>query len=202
MVCCSPLGSPPQVRGKHFGLDGRGRVGRITPAGAGKTIMLAPVPHIHQDHPRRCGENYNPNFKIYFILGSPPQVRGKRNTVFQRFQSERITPAGAGKTDKYRSAHVNIWDHPRRCGENCTVCSCLTGLPGSPPQVRGKRGEVDVVMYNEEDHPRRCGENFWISSIDVPILGSPPQVRGKRGFDQAALMTGRITPAGAGKTGI
>ena len=51
---------------------------RITPADAGKTIMLAPALHTHQDHPRGCGENIimdSPNLRN---AGSPPRMRGKR----------------------------------------------------------------------------------------------------------------------------
>ena len=50
-------GSPPQVRGKLSQvLQGIGEV-RITPAGAGKTAIVADVSARCQDHPRRCGEN-------------------------------------------------------------------------------------------------------------------------------------------------
>ena len=50
-------GSPPQVRGKHFGGASDRKPPRITPAGAGKTLN-PPTQRINdQDHPRRCGEN-------------------------------------------------------------------------------------------------------------------------------------------------
>ena len=52
-------------------------------------------------------------------LGSPPQVRGKLADSFDKALSNRITPAGAGKTFRFRSFYFSFW--------------------GSPPQVRGKR---------------------------------------------------------------
>ena len=50
------------------------------------------------------------------------------------------------------------------------------------------------------DHPRRCGENFSDSFADNSEEGSPPQVRGKPTAVSNDAETGRITPAGAGKT--
>ncbi len=112
-------GSPPQVRGKHSLPPRHRRLRRITPAGAGKTVMsLADITSL-QDHPRRCGENVeDPNLSAH-ILGSPPQVRGKHNQFIIPTQHNRITPAGAGKTScaLFRAAFIY----------------------GSPPQVRGKR---------------------------------------------------------------
>ena len=51
-----------------------------------------------------------------------------------------------------------------------------------------------------KDHPRRCGENCAVNMYSLSALGSPPQVRGKPEDGCAALVSGRITPAGAGKT--
>ena len=51
------IGSPPQVRGKPiFALTVADEL-RITPAGAGKTILCRRVTVGYEDHPRRCGEN-------------------------------------------------------------------------------------------------------------------------------------------------
>ena len=54
------LGSPPQVRGKPAAVWAHTALRRITPAGAGKTIPLPPLPRRRWDHPRRCGENPPP----------------------------------------------------------------------------------------------------------------------------------------------
>ena len=50
------------------------------------------------------------------------------------------------------------------------------------------------------DHPRRCGENFLYGLSSFSSTGSPPQVRGKPVTRLINVDTGRITPAGAGKT--
>ena len=51
-------GSPPQVRGKRRLICTKFDELRITPAGAGKTLLRRHCRHHIQDHPRRCGENY------------------------------------------------------------------------------------------------------------------------------------------------
>ena len=173
------MGSPPQVRGKHKMTIREVFESRITPAGAGKTFIVAGFVRMHEDHPRRCGENEIPCLAAIHAKGSPPQVRGKLSSSISAQYSVRITPAGAGKT--YCIAFNSV------------------DLPGSPPQVRGKLGSLshshvqtritpagagktcNNVLRNtyDWDHPRRCGENKNTPN-GVPVCsGSPPQVRGK-----------------------
>ena len=73
-------GSPPQVRGK--------------PTLSGKNTPY------NRDHPRRCGENFICTFTFAILPGSPPQVRGKLISSIVISRSYRITPAGAGKTER------------------------------------------------------------------------------------------------------
>ena len=56
MTACT--GSPPQVRGKLIQAIVDALPQRITPAGAGKTRGLGVLQRAHEDHPRRCGENF------------------------------------------------------------------------------------------------------------------------------------------------
>ena len=111
---------------------------RITPAGAGKTIGQTEPSNVSSDHPRRCGENYEKLRKAKNIEGSPPQVRGKLYRAAGIAEKYRITPAGAGKTDKKQALLDTVVDHPRRCGENVEVKIRKGTFGGSPPQVRGK----------------------------------------------------------------
>ena len=138
LIVCVVVGSPPQVRGKLASvLRVRGICG-ITPAGAGKTGFSLLSLLRFEDHPRRCGENFDFTDAQLRGKGSPPQVRGKRRlSHLQRSQSG-ITPAGAGKTDGVRKRGEFAEDHPRRCGENPYVAGIVTCEAGSPPQVRGK----------------------------------------------------------------
>ena len=177
--CRSRSGSPPQVRGKRarhlvtYLHDG------ITPAGAGKTIMMIHDIIKIKDHPRRCGENRCIHWYDWDDIGSPPQVRGKPAADYRRYHQRRITPAGAGKTRGDKKCRIANRDHPRRCGENESLENQSVLLIGSPPQVRGKlpsiicgnastritpagagktKGKRGDTHY-KQDHPRRCGEN-------------------------------------------
>ena len=132
-------GSPPRMRGKPSLSQLFRLVLRITPAGAGKTLITIFFRRCQQDHPRRCGENSIPRFLIYKLSGSPPQVRGKLITATNQFHEARITPAGAGKTNNYYPQRLINQDHPRRCGENFCKGSMRWNQTGSPPQVRGKQ---------------------------------------------------------------
>ena len=50
------------------------------------------------------------------------------------------------------------------------------------------------------DHPRACGENNSGKRARACGKGSPPRMRGKRKHGMRSAASGRITPAGAGKT--
>ena len=152
--------------------------------------------------------------------GSPPQVRGKLYATEGVLLKYRITPAGAGKTALLLIVFVLLRDHPRRCGENADYAFPDRDIRGSPPQVRGKlsfflcqpsmygitpagAGKTLSVYHHytlNRDHPRRCGENQKRQLRIFGLIGSPPQVRGKLIKCSNIIISGRITPAGAGKT--
>ena len=208
------------MRGKPYVCACRGRGHRITPAGAGKTLLRSCVIVGVEDHPRRCGENCIVHLRRSAGQGSPPQVRGKLTKVKQGIAEQRITPAGAGKTLTLHGILKTAQDHPRRCGENKLIPPLVDASTGSPPQVRGKpyvcacrgRGHRitpagagktllrSCVIVGVEDHPRRCGENLTVCRIITFRPGSPPQVRGKLNHASARRDATGITPAGAGKT--
>ena len=110
----------------------------ITPAGAGKTDGVPTSSLLTQDHPRRCGENRHMTARNMKSPGSPPQVRGKLLGAKDAKLENRITPAGAGKTDYNSTIGLCRKDHPRRCGENQHSNVAAIPVTGSPPQVRGK----------------------------------------------------------------
>ena len=193
-------GSPPQVRGKPACRLPSRQSSRITPAGAGKTCCRGPRARREEDHPRRCGENYDVSYSILFYPGSPPQVRGKLSVSVYFALPMGITPAGAGKTRSDPESYLFLEDHPRRCGENRAQRRVRRDRRGSPPQVRGKpavpttmnvphritpAGAGKTKRYKmflgvKRDHPRRCGENLRRRRTFRRLRGSPPQVRGKR----------------------
>ena len=218
----APPGSPPRMRGKQKMSRTRNYATRITPADAGKTPPTAAVQPATRDHPRGCGENHVRINVGLFAAGSPPRMRGKPRSICGNRHTDRITPAGAGKTDRITSEWSEREDHPRRCGENAGVIIHIRKRQGSPPQVRGKltqcfsyfivhritpAGAGKTQVYRAfgrkvEDHPRRCGENGREQAPMRTQQGSPPQVRGKLNCVTTSFPSFRITPADAGKTQI
>ena len=93
-------GSPPRMRGKPPDYLTDAQRERITPADAGKTSNGVLRENSLRDHPRGCGENAIASFFIRFQSGSPPRMRGKQKQGDCKWQSQRITPADAGKTLK------------------------------------------------------------------------------------------------------
>ena len=93
-------GSPPRVRGKPSCVCAVLAALGITPACAGKTSTTKPGIVDKEDHPRVCGENNRSRNQLGTIKGSPPRVRGKRESRKKSFPANRITPACAGKTEK------------------------------------------------------------------------------------------------------
>ena len=69
------------------------------------------------------------------------------------------------------------------------------------PACAGKTAGLAFRVREVKDHPRVCGENGAVRESDGAAMGSPPRVRGKPSESCAFLMSERITPACAGKTG-
>ena len=92
------LGSPPRVRGKGYDVVGRLGGVRITPACAGKSLMLPAQQSNCWDHPRVCGEKTEEQKERAEYLGSPPRMRGKAGRGGQNLARRGITPACAGKS--------------------------------------------------------------------------------------------------------
>ena len=55
------------------------KLGRITPAYAGKRLPKEIDEMFPEDHPRVCGEKKETRFYYEKHLGSPPRMRGKVN---------------------------------------------------------------------------------------------------------------------------
>ena len=106
-------------------------------------------------------------------------MRGKDFFFFAVKETERITPAHAGKSFVEKVVPPIKEDHPRTCGEKKTGLSNEEMIKGSPPHMRGK-GDNFVISDSEcRDHPRTCGEKSIQKFRNASDLGSPPHMRGK-----------------------
>ena len=98
-----PLRSPPRMRGKVPVCCPEHRKVRITPAYAGKRMLVGEYPKPLWDHPRVCGEKFLKQVESLSYLGSPPRMRGKVHLTAYFFIIWGITPACAGKRRRHYS---------------------------------------------------------------------------------------------------
>ena len=92
-----PPGSPPPMRGKDSRRFVKRFLLRITPAYAGKRLLLFRRRQLVWDHPRLCGEKEFEDEIVNSISGSPPPMRGKAPSPDKYMSNIGITPAYAGK---------------------------------------------------------------------------------------------------------
>ena len=116
-TACSPMGSPPRMRGKGQSLPRDHPQSGITPAYAGKSSAVPQMPAAVRDHPRVCGEKVRAGALVCHKPGSPPRMRGKGPWVSVSDVPVGITPAYAGKRLSSLVILMNLRDHPRVCGE-------------------------------------------------------------------------------------
>mgnify|MGYP006970851641 CR=1 FL=1 len=70
------IGSPPRVRGTVLKRRNPKNEKRITPARAGNSGGGSQQNGGQTDHPRACGEQLQHRWRRFYLLGSPPRVRG------------------------------------------------------------------------------------------------------------------------------
>ena len=91
-------GSPPHMRGKGSERYTIQRQYGITPAYAGKSLLVGVFDFLVGDHPRVCGEKGCSACHAKEKPGSPPRMRGKVVRTYQGRRRPGITPAYAGKS--------------------------------------------------------------------------------------------------------
>ena len=149
------------------------RVSRITPAYAGKSTGTRLFANIDPDHPRLCGEKIRLMYEGLAPIGSPPPMRGKANLVWCTQCENRITPAYAGKSKSRRWEDFVKRDHPRLCGEKFggqVKCACSKG---SPPPMRGKVSERNLLQRKQGITPAYAGKSLRLLSFSLPDQDHP-----------------------------
>ena len=152
-------GSPPRMRGKADAAAGGPRVGRITPACAGKSKPHPWWRRPEWDHPRMCGEKSSVFRTAALSTGSPPHMRGKGFKVSFGGNIARITPAHAGKSLRLPGRQGDHRDHPRTCGEKPRRKRNYRAGVGSPPHMRGKVYLSDIFFTSVRITPAHAGKS-------------------------------------------
>ena len=65
-------------------------------------------------------------------------MRGKEKYRQTQAMQIGITPAYAGKRQDLQPIAIDVWDHPRVCGEKPISFVSVAANVGSPPRMRGK----------------------------------------------------------------
>ncbi len=132
----------------------------------------------------------------------------------------RFIPAGAGNTLREGVRVTRTAVHPRRRGEHFFSVMPFRGKPGSSPQARGTRPELEpegaVLRFipagagntqrpqrqqsRPPVHPRRRGEHIAQLTVGTAASGSSPQARGTPARRLVYPIVLRFIPAGAGNT--
>ena len=113
----STPGSPPRGRGKGRYSPPTATATGITPAWAGKSRLFICFHFFFKDHPRVGGEKLFDNGTGQGAQGSPPRGRGKVRPECPDPVISGITPAWAGKRNRWNTDCNRTKDHPRVGGE-------------------------------------------------------------------------------------
>ena len=133
----SVRGSSPRMRGTRRLRHRAGSPRGIIPAYAGNTRLTFSRLCAIRDHPRVCGEHYQPFLFLCAGGGSSPRMRGTRHCHVVSFIASGIIPAYAGNTSSGLLSWLFFWDHPRVCGEHPYFAITRDDNKGSSPRMRG-----------------------------------------------------------------
>ena len=172
---------------------------RFTPAYAGKGLRQSRHQHSVPVHPRIRGEGLGWNGAGGCLDGSPPHTRGRGADRQRLPDTERFTPAYAGKGINGRTVGRTFPVHPRIRGEGTTNDRFPVPRAGSPPHTRG-RGLLRRASGRRFGFtPAYAGKGAaWLTSTMPRSVH--PRIRGE-GERHAPPegRTCRFTPAYAGK---
>ena len=173
-------GLPPRVRGEPQSHRRGDATRRLTPASAGRTVVLPCYRSDGRAYPRECGENPCRPRRVSRRHGLPPRVRGEPRRASPKKSREGLTPASAGRTSAKRVSTNRSRAYPRECGENPPGQRRGTSNQGLPPRVRGelvsplhqsalmrltpasagRTTHQGIPSCTGSAYPRECGENL------------------------------------------
>ena len=131
------LGSSPRMRGTLAFFPGFGFCGGLIPAHAGNTHPYRGRGHDPGAHPRACGEHFASAYGEFAGEGSSPRMRGTPKGGYCPSCRVGLIPAHAGNTSLLWRQPIEVWAHPRACGEHAQRGLQPGTEEGSSPRMRG-----------------------------------------------------------------
>ena len=169
--------------------------------------------------PPRRGRPKAPS-SCHRLRETPPPRRGRLfpGSAHRTFPGN--TPAEAGKTKHGTEAHSQKAKHPRRGGEDLSMCLLGRRRRETPPPRRGRResegisgfrvrntpaeagktNALHLAFHCVQKHPRRGGEDELDGLRKVGLVETPPPRRGRLSVRVPIVQKVGNTPAEAGKT--
>ena len=171
-------GSSPLTRGKLAQLVHSVVRVRLIPAHAGKTSVVTGPSPPGAAHPRSRGENGSQESRDRRRRGSSPLTRGKLYLLSLDFNTPRLIPAHAGKTQTVYK-QISQWSaHPRSRGENLAGRRATSPDLGSSPLTRGKPSLAEVLPQDARLIPAHAGKTLTDSRSSV-LSSAHPRSRGE-----------------------
>ncbi len=200
IIASSAPGLSPLARGTPDYLLFQSSHRRFIPAGAGNTIVFAPVSLSRSVYPRWRGEHVTVGVTLNCWNVLSPLARGTHARTGSRTTNCRFIPAGAGNTQITAGLTFDLTVYPRWRGEH--MSSALTAIfaVGLSPLARGTHVERVDSYIRRRFIPAGAGNTV---AGQIPNLSSPvyPRWRGEHAdFKQARNPAFRFIPAGAGNT--
>ena len=110
-------------------------------------------------------------------------MRGKAHLPQPDIEVDGITPAHAGKRWTAPWCFTAGWDHPRTCGEKNRRANTSINLPGSPPHMRGKEGQLPLLPRRRGITPAHAGKSGSTSAGPRMTRDHPPP-SGEKGDEE------------------
>ena len=200
IIASSAPGLSPLTRGTPDYLLFQSSHRRFIPAGAGNTIVFAPVSLSRSVYPRWRGEHLTTQTLILHINGLSPLARGTLTRSETAYEHCRFIPAGAGNTQITAGLTFDLTVYPRWRGEH--MSSALTAIfaVGLSPLARGTLQWLPLHHNIDRFIPAGAG-NTASRSNGCSTITVYPRWRGEHAdFKQARNPAFRFIPAGAGNT--
>ncbi len=200
IIASSAPGLSPLARGTPDYLLFQSSHRRFIPAGAGNTIVFAPVSLSRSVYPRWRGEHVTVGVTLNCWNGLSPLARGTHVERVDSYIRRRFIPAGAGNTVAGQIPNLSSPVYPRWRGEHPAFGEYFPPESGLSPLARGTQQHSMTLWIVIRFIPAGAGNTLGSYCVRRQYAVYP-RWRGEHAdFKQARNPAFRFIPAGAGNT--